>query len=67
MLVERLLPIARERLVTIADDASLIQAAHLLRSGIDLVVVCDPAGSNYPGPCGWAVWLIPCRHGPQRA
>jgi CBS domain-containing protein len=44
MLVERLLPAARERLVTITDDAPLIQAARLLRAGTDLVVVCGPAG-----------------------
>ena len=44
MLVERLLPEARKRLVTIADDAPLIQAAKLLRAGTDLVVVCDPEG-----------------------
>jgi len=42
--VERLLPAARERLVTIADDAPLIQAAMLLRTGTDLVVVCGSAG-----------------------
>lgn len=35
---------ARERLVTIADDALLIQAARLLRTGTDLVVVCGSAG-----------------------
>jgi len=44
MLVENLLPAARERLVTIADDAPLIQAAKLLRKGTDLVVVCGSAG-----------------------
>lgn len=44
MLVERLLPAARERLVTIADGAPLVQAAKLLRPGTDLVVVCGPAG-----------------------
>jgi CBS domain-containing protein len=44
MFVERLLPTARKRLVTIADDAPLIQAASLLRPGIDLVVVYGSAG-----------------------
>lgn len=44
MLVERLLPGARERLVTIAGNAPLIEAARLLRAGTDLVVVCDSAG-----------------------
>jgi len=34
------LPVASERLVTIADDAPLIQAAMLLRTGTELVVVC---------------------------
>jgi CBS domain-containing protein len=44
MFVEKLLSVAREKLVTIADDAPLIQAAILLRSGTDLVVVTDSAG-----------------------
>lgn len=44
MFVERLLPKARERLVTIADGAPLVEAARLLRPGTDLVIVCDPAG-----------------------
>lgn len=44
MLVERTLPAARKRLVTIADDARLIDAARLLRAGTDLVVVCDSGG-----------------------
>lgn len=42
--VERLLPVARERLVTISDDAPLIEAARLLRAGTDLVVVCGSKG-----------------------
>jgi CBS domain-containing protein len=42
--VEQLLPAARARLVTIADDASLLEAARLLRAGTDLVVVCGLAG-----------------------
>lgn len=41
MFVERMLPAARERLVTIGDDAPLIDAATLLRDPrTDLVVVC---------------------------
>ena len=44
MLVERLLTAARERLVTIAGNAPLIEAARLLRGGTDLVVVCNSAG-----------------------
>lgn len=44
MFVETLLSAARERLVTIADDAPLIQAARLLRSGTDILVVCSSAG-----------------------
>lgn len=44
MFVERLLSAARERLVTIADNAPLIEAARVLRAGTDLVVVCDSAG-----------------------
>jgi CBS domain-containing protein len=44
MYVERLLPVARERLITMAGNASLIEAAHLLHKGTDLVTVCSPAG-----------------------
>jgi CBS domain-containing protein len=44
MFVEGLLPKARERLVTIADDVPLIEAAQLLQTGTDLVIVCDSAG-----------------------
>ena len=44
LVVERLLPEARERLVTIANDARLMEAAALLRPGIELVIVCDAAG-----------------------
>lgn len=44
MVVETLLPKAAERLVTLADDAPLVQAATLLGSGTDLVVVCGSAG-----------------------
>lgn len=44
MFVERLLPTAREKLVTIADDAPLMEAANLLHKGTDLVIVCDSTG-----------------------
>ena len=44
MLIEGLLQAARERLVTVADDARLIEAARLLSSGTDLVTVCDGDG-----------------------
>jgi CBS domain-containing protein len=44
MFVERLLPAARSRLVTIADDTPLVEAAKLLRTGTDFLVVCGSAG-----------------------
>ena len=44
MFVENMLEAASERLVTIADDGRLIEAAKLLTSGTDLVVVRDGAG-----------------------
>lgn len=44
MFVERLLPAARMRLVTITEDVALIEAAKLLRADTDLVVVCDSEG-----------------------
>lgn len=44
MFVEEMLEAARERLVTIAADARLIDAAKLLSSGTDLVIVCDSEG-----------------------
>ena len=44
MYMERLLPAAREKLFTIADDAALTEAANVLREGTDLVIVCGPAG-----------------------
>lgn len=44
MLVKGILPVARERLVTIGDDAPLIEVAKLLRSGTDLVVGCNSEG-----------------------
>ena len=43
--VEQLLPAARARLATVAQDAPLIEAARLLRPGTDLVVVCAPTGT----------------------
>lgn len=45
VLVEQLLPAARARLVMVADNAPLLEAARLLRAGIDLVVVCEPRGA----------------------
>ena len=46
MFVERMLPVARERLVTIRDDALLANAARLLDSRhINLVVACDSSGA----------------------
>jgi len=44
MYVERLLPAAREKLVTIPEDAPLIEAANFLHKGTDLVIVCGSAG-----------------------
>jgi signal-transduction protein with cAMP-binding, CBS, and nucleotidyltransferase domain len=44
IIVEELLPKARERLVTVADDVRLIEVAKLLQAGADLVIVCDSAG-----------------------
>jgi CBS domain-containing protein len=44
MFIEKMLPKARQRLVTIADDAPLMQAAKLLQPGTELVIVCDSAG-----------------------
>ncbi len=45
MFVEGAMPQACERLVTLADDAALIEAAKLLgNSGTDLVLVCDGDG-----------------------
>ena len=44
MFVKDILETAREKLVTIADDGRLIEAARLLTSGTDLVVVRDGAG-----------------------
>jgi CBS domain-containing protein len=41
--VGRLLPAAREKLVTITDDAPLMEAANFLHKGTDLVIVCGSA------------------------
>lgn len=41
MLVEKIIPIARERLLTVSQEAPLIEAAKLLRDGkSDFVIVC---------------------------
>ena len=46
MFVERMLPVARERLVTISDDALVQDAAKLLDGRhINLVVACDSSGA----------------------
>jgi len=45
MLVEALLPAAREHLATIPEGAPLIEAARLLSPGMDLVAVCDASGA----------------------
>jgi CBS domain-containing protein len=45
MFVEAILEPARKGLVTINDSAKLIEAARLLTSGTDLVVVCDGGGA----------------------
>lgn len=45
MFIEGMLQTAREKLVTIVDNATLIEAAKLLSSGTDLVIVCDGEGA----------------------
>jgi len=46
MFVERILPVARERLVTIRDNALLVEAAKLLGDRhANLVVVCNESDS----------------------
>jgi CBS domain-containing protein len=45
MLIEDLPEAARARLVTVAVDAKLIEAARLLTSGIDIVVALDREGA----------------------
>jgi predicted transcriptional regulator len=44
MFVEDMLETARAGLVSIADDAKLIEGARLLTTGPDFVVVCDGTG-----------------------
>ncbi|MHA6731638.1 CBS domain-containing protein [Devosia sp. A369] len=44
MFVETILPAARERLVIIAKNAPLLEAARLLGAGVDLLVVYGDAG-----------------------
>jgi CBS domain-containing protein len=44
--VEKITPVARERLVTVRDDAPLTAAAKFLDGGhTNLVVVCDKSGA----------------------
>jgi arabinose-5-phosphate isomerase len=43
MLVEKIMPDVRKRLLCIAPDATLLQAARLLDDGSDMVLVCDHA------------------------
>jgi CBS domain-containing protein len=46
ILVEKIVPVARERLVTVRDDALLTEATRFLDGGhINLVVVCDKGGT----------------------
>lgn len=45
MYVDVLLPVARQHLITIAEDSPLISAARLLHTGTDLVVVCHSDGT----------------------
>ncbi|MFN3363423.1 MAG: cyclic nucleotide-binding/CBS domain-containing protein [Allorhizobium sp.] len=44
MFIDRVLPAARKRLVTVGIDASLLEAARLLSGPSDLVVVCASDG-----------------------
>ena len=46
ILVEKIVPVARERLAVVRDDAPLTEAARFLDGGhINLVVVCDKGGA----------------------
>jgi len=46
ILVEKIVPVARERLVTVRDDAPLTEAARFLDGRhINLIVVCDKGGA----------------------
>jgi CBS domain-containing protein len=42
--VRHLIDKARDRLVCVATDAAVADAARLLHAGIDIVVVCGPSG-----------------------
>jgi predicted transcriptional regulator len=44
MVIGDMVAAARANLATIADDAKLIDAAKVLSSGTDMLVVCDEAG-----------------------
>lgn len=44
MQIEAILPAARQRLATITERAPLLEAAQLLGSGTDLLIVCNDAG-----------------------
>ncbi len=46
LFVEQILEAAKTRLVTITDDAPMLDAAGLLRAGTDLVVVCGSSGTT---------------------
>ena len=43
MLVDKIMPVVRKRLLCVAPDATLLQAARLLDDGRDMVLVCDRA------------------------
>jgi CBS domain-containing protein len=46
ILVEKIMPLARDRLVTVRDDALLAEAAKFLDGRhINLVIVCDKGGA----------------------
>ena len=46
ILVEKIMPVARKRLVTVKENALLTEAARFLDGGhINLVVVCDKGGA----------------------
>ena len=45
MHVDKLLPLARKKLVLLKSDAPLIQAARLLAKEANLVVICNSAGT----------------------
>jgi len=45
MFVDKVLSETHAKLVTIAGDAPILQAATLLHGGADLVMVCDSAGA----------------------